>query len=1125
MQRKLIILLLILTTTLCGHTAVTFKTSSVLSTGKWVKIKTAEAGIYELTYDQLKQYGFTDPTKVKVFGKGGLPVSEKLGSEFSDDLEQVPALRSGDRLYFYAYDTNELDYGVTDYTNFKLYRTVTQNSYADATYYFLSDSGTDAPLEISSEAMDDTTVAGITDWDTTSIASWAHKVNVSNPTRSGKNYLGEDMSGSCQMTFSVPVPEISDDGFVTVKASVGMKVTEATELTVSVNGAKVGTATAKASSDTYIYKLLTPGGSIVSSMAAVDGAVKVDLAIGKACSLARLDYLTLTYTADNRMPADSAQMLRTMRIISGHGIELQDVTPTTRAWLVSTPLTNNDNVFQNVDYTLRFDGSTARFKPSISGASYAEIVVFDTALTQKQAEYVGEVANQNLHARAVPDMLIITVPSLKEQAERLADYHREVDGMDVAVIPQEEIFNEFTAGIRDAMAYKRICKMFHSRNATKFRYLLFFGGANVDNRGLKGNDTKEMLVSYQSDASNHTVNSYTTDDFFTMMTEDDNSTFGGRIINFAVGRIPFAGVQDATKYVDKLLNRYKKGITPSDTWRNEILAIGEYGDNDSHLQQVESFVKNLQYANYDSSADLSTLKKNDTAVNINKICLEAYDSTDQLNATWDKLVEYLKSGLNMYLFIGHANTFSVTKPEVLFNLRKSADTHHDIAPVGYFSACDVGRFDSDQNYILSELLLNRRGGLIAGIASTREAYINYNGKTTDAFARSLAISKDSIGVYNGEKTIGRILMHTKNISNDRTHNRLKYTLFGDPAMPFDLPSTHVSVNKIDGKSTATTVSVGTMKNIPVSGSVNTAAGKVDTSFNGTAKVSIYDSERACRTTYGTDYIERGLLLTSVIAPVTNGVFTANAVIPANATLDDKIKTISVVAISEDGKVVDGRCEAMHIDDKLSSTEKDNQAPRITEMYVNDKAAFTDGMEIVGNDITLHATISDNLALNTSRESLQTPIRIAVDGNESTCRALNAECSDAQSCTIAQDISNLSEGRHTLTLTAGDMSGNVASRSVTIVIVNKATPTIRLSGKSLTDNATVYLDAPETYDKGELVVTDHSGKTCARLSDITFPYTWDGTDSMGNRLAEDVYDISAVVDGKSSATEKIVVARQ
>lgn len=46
-----------------SQAATKFKDSSVLSSGKWVKIKVGETGVYEITGEQLKQFGFSDPKK------------------------------------------------------------------------------------------------------------------------------------------------------------------------------------------------------------------------------------------------------------------------------------------------------------------------------------------------------------------------------------------------------------------------------------------------------------------------------------------------------------------------------------------------------------------------------------------------------------------------------------------------------------------------------------------------------------------------------------------------------------------------------------------------------------------------------------------------------------------------------------------------------------------------------------------------------------------------------------------------------------------------------------------------------------------------------------------------------
>ncbi len=63
---------------------------------------------------------------------------------------------------------------------------------------------------------------------------------------------------------------------------------------------------------------------------------------------------------------------------------------------------------------------------------------FATGKQQKQVSFAGNVANQNLHSLATPDMLVITTPKLKAQADRIADFHRQHDGMDVEVVLQDE---------------------------------------------------------------------------------------------------------------------------------------------------------------------------------------------------------------------------------------------------------------------------------------------------------------------------------------------------------------------------------------------------------------------------------------------------------------------------------------------------------------------------------------------------------------------------------------------------------------------------------------------------------------------------------------------------------------
>lgn len=99
---------------------------------------------------------------------------------------------------------------------------------------------------------------------------------------------------------------------------------------------------------------------------------------------------------------------------------------------------------------------------------------------------MGEVASSNLHGLEQRDMIIISAPSLVQQAERLAVAHREKDGLTVEVVTPEAIYNEFSSGTPDATAYRRLMKMFYDRSSSLGnppKYLLLFGDGIYDNRG------------------------------------------------------------------------------------------------------------------------------------------------------------------------------------------------------------------------------------------------------------------------------------------------------------------------------------------------------------------------------------------------------------------------------------------------------------------------------------------------------------------------------------------------------------------------------------------------------------------------------------------------------------------
>ena len=71
----------------------------------WAKIRVPSTGIYQLTSDLIRQAGFTDINKVKVYGYGGAMQPEVLTGDYltlTDDLQEVPLCDVDGKRLFYA---------------------------------------------------------------------------------------------------------------------------------------------------------------------------------------------------------------------------------------------------------------------------------------------------------------------------------------------------------------------------------------------------------------------------------------------------------------------------------------------------------------------------------------------------------------------------------------------------------------------------------------------------------------------------------------------------------------------------------------------------------------------------------------------------------------------------------------------------------------------------------------------------------------------------------------------------------------------------------------------------------------------------------------------------------------
>ena len=112
---------------------------SVLASGSWAKICVEETGVYQLSDALCRQAGFSNPSKVKIYGYGGALQPEKLTGDYlidTDDLKEVPTCTVGGRRFFYAVGpVNWESSGTAPHK---------RNNYSTRGYYFLTENDSTA---------------------------------------------------------------------------------------------------------------------------------------------------------------------------------------------------------------------------------------------------------------------------------------------------------------------------------------------------------------------------------------------------------------------------------------------------------------------------------------------------------------------------------------------------------------------------------------------------------------------------------------------------------------------------------------------------------------------------------------------------------------------------------------------------------------------------------------------------------------------------------------------------------------------------------------------------------------------------------------------------------------------
>ncbi len=761
-----------------------------------------------------------------------------------------------------------------------------------------------------------------------------------------------------------------------------------------------------------------------------------------------------------------------------------------------------------------------------------------------KAEYVHNITNQNLHADSFADMVIIipTSQKLRPQAERLKTFHEEKDGMRVNIVPADELYNEFSSGTPDANAYRRYLKMLYDKAETPAdqpKYLLLMGDCVWDNRMLTATtrnlNPDDYLLCFESENSYNEIYCFIDDGFFCLLDEGEGSKpQSSDLLDMAVGRFPVVTPEQAKVMVDKTISYVEN--KNAGAWQNTIMFLGDDGNENLHMDDIN-----------DTANEIAMLHP---GYNIKKVMWDAYKIEKSSNGnTYPEVNKLLKAqqqaGALIFDYAGHGSETQISHEKVL-HINDFKNFTNKNLPLWITASCDIMPFDSTDPTIGEEAVLNPNGGAFAFYGTTRTVYSNYNKRINLAFLRYLLETVDG-----KPTTLGEAQRKAKNFlitsGQDRTQNKLQYSLLGDPAVSLNLPQPGIIVDAINGKPVS-----DTEKEQLKAGAKVTVEGHVKDydNFNGTVSIIVKDSEETitCKLNNTAKdegaseafvYTDRTKTIYNGTDSITDGKFKLTFAVPMDINYSNKSGLITLFAVNDKAQTAHSQSENIIIGG--TETTGDSPAGPSLFCYLN-SPAFINGGNVNPTPYFV-AQINDEDGINTSGVGIGHDLMLVVDGELSKTYNLNEYFSyDFGSYTSGStsfSLPELDEGPHTLQFRAWDIFNNASTTTLNFNVVKALEP--RIMSVGLTQNpastSTTFIVSHdrmgssaditiEVFDTNGRLLWQHTDKDVADQGAYTLP--WNLTDNNGRTLQSGlyIYRVNIKSDGSdiTSKSKKLVIAR-
>ena len=1099
----------------------TYASNSILANGNFYKVAIAQQGLYKIDYAFIKNNIGVDPaginpSNIRLYGNGGELLSENNAIAPQDDLIENAIqvvdggdgqFNPGDYILFYANGPHTIVKDSATKSFSHLF-----NIYSENSFYFLNfDQGAGKRItNATNPSTSNVIVNSFNDF------QFIEK-DSSNQGKFGKTWWGDEFSDQpgryLNRSYNFTIPSIDITSPVLVRTRFGaISYSGYSGVSVLANGTSVMNTSISAVGTTYsdpVTKSVDQTQAVTITSSNLN--LNVSFTKGSSSAVGYLDFIEIN--ARRNLVFNGYVNFADWNAVGAGQIasyQLQNANANTQVWDISNPLLPSR-------MTSSFSGSVLTFNQDAS--SLHRFIALD-ASQYNTPTFIERTANQNLHNYSPKDYIIIVYPALKSEAERLAAHHTEKRGLKTLVVTPQEIYNEFSSGSQDISAIKDFLKMYYDKAAVNDlpKYVLLMGDASYDYKNRVKNNTN-CVPTFETTESDNKIYGYCTDDFFGFL--DDNEYINGftsgqiNTLDIGIGRLPVSTLSSASALVSKIIDYDSpKSFGP---WKNTMTFNADDEDSGIHLEDAEIM---SQYAN-DSMPTYNNCK-----IYVDGFVQQSTPAGPRTPDANKAVTAQIYNGTFLMNYNGHGGPLGWCEERIFSMDDVNLMTNYNKLPLFITATCDFAPYDDPAVVSAGEILINKpNGGAIALMTTTRLVYQDQNREMNINYMNE-GFKPMSNGQYpslGDAYRLSKNLRYVSYIGTFEAANFRKFALLGDPALPLAFPTYKVITDSINGISVSVSYdTLNALGKYTISGHVADQSGTMLTGFNGTVYPVIFDKPKKLTTLQNDpnspkeEYYVQNNAIYKGKATVKNGRFSFTFVVPKDINYEIAKGKISYYA---DNSIEDaaGYDKNIYIGGSNPNALADNAGPVIKAYMNNEK--FVDG-GITPSNATLLLKLSDDNGINYTGNSIGHDITAILDGNAQNTYVLNnffeADIDNYKSGTIKFPVTNLSEGPHTFTIKAWDISNNSSQVILHFIVVNSKQGILshvynypnpftthtsfmfehNMPNQNLYVNITIYSVSGKTV-KTIRTMVNTEGTRCDSIE-------WDGRDEYGDKLGKGVY---------------------